>query len=124
MSQQCALAAQKAKCILGCIKSSVANRSRKAILPLYSTLVIPHLEYCIWPWGPQHRKDISLLDGVQRKAIKMTGGMEHLFYEERLREFVRGGTESGKQLSGVRPHKCQKLLKEKANQANSQNSKP
>jgi len=47
MSQQCALAAQKANCILGCIKRSVANRSREGILPLCSTLMRPHLEYYI-----------------------------------------------------------------------------
>ncbi|GAB0180854.1 hypothetical protein GRJ2_000550700 [Grus japonensis] len=67
MSWQCALAAQKANRVLGCIKSSVTSRSREGILPLYSTLVRPHLQYCIQLWGPQYKKDMELLEQVQRR---------------------------------------------------------
>ena len=67
MSQQCVLAAQKANCILGCIKRSVASRSREGILPLYSSLMRPHLQCCVQLWGHQHERNMDLLERVQRR---------------------------------------------------------
>ncbi|PKU30747.1 rna-directed dna polymerase from mobile element jockey-like [Limosa lapponica baueri] len=86
MSWQCALAAQKASHILGCIKRSVASRVSGGILPLCSALVRPHLEYCVQLWSPQYRKDMDLLERVQWRAMKMIRGLEHLCCGNRLRE--------------------------------------
>ena len=44
------------------------------------------MEYCIHAWGPQYRKDMELLERVQRRATKIIRGLKHLSYEERLRE--------------------------------------
>ena len=36
--------------------------------------------------GPQHKKDVGLLEWVQRRGTRMIRGLEQLSYEERLRE--------------------------------------
>ena len=80
MSQQCALAGQKTSRILGCIEGCVTSILRQVILPLYSALMRPHLEYCVQMSGPQCRRDMDLLEHIQRKATKMIHEMEHISY--------------------------------------------
>ena len=88
MSWQCVLVAQKTSCILGCIKRNMTSQSREVILPLYSDLVGPHMEYTIQFWGPHHKKDMEFLECVQRKDDhnQMIRGPEHLPYSNKLRE--------------------------------------
>ncbi|KAJ7402495.1 hypothetical protein BTVI_85903 [Pitangus sulphuratus] len=84
MSQQCVLVDKKAKEILGCIRMSIASRSREVILLLCSVLVRPHLKCCIQFWASQYKTDMELLEQVQQRVTKMIRELEHLSYKERL----------------------------------------
>ncbi|KAK4815659.1 hypothetical protein QYF61_005405 [Mycteria americana] len=86
VSHQHALAAKKANGIFGCIRTSVASRSGEVIFPFYSVLVRPHLECCVQCWAPDYKRAMDILERVQQRNMKLMKELEHLSYEQRLRE--------------------------------------
>ncbi len=65
-SQKCKDDAGKANRMLGFINRYFSFKNKDVILPLYISLVRPHLEYAVQFWALHHAKDIAKLDAVQR----------------------------------------------------------
>ena len=66
------ISTSKGNQILGLIRRNITYKGKKLIIPLYKTIVRPHLEYCIQAWRPYRKKDIDTLERIQRRATKMT----------------------------------------------------
>ena len=84
VTEQCVMAAKKANVALGLIKRNIHCKSKDVIVRLYKALVRPKLEYCVQAWCPYLKKDIDILERVQKRATKMIGGLRNVKYEDRL----------------------------------------
>ena len=84
--EQCGIAAAKGNQILGLIRRNIVYKEKELIIPLYKTIVRLHLEYCIQAWRPYRKKDIDMLERVQRRATKMIPKLRNISYEMRLKE--------------------------------------
>ena len=86
VSEQCGIAARKGNQILGLIRRNIAYRDKRLIIPLYISLVRPHLECCMQACRPHMRKYINKLERVQRRATRLISEISQLSYEERLQQ--------------------------------------
>ena len=89
VSEQCRIAASKGNQVLGMIRRNITYKEKVWLytrVPLYKAIVRPHLEYCIQAWSQYLRKDIDMLEKIQRRATKLIPGLRDLTYDERLKE--------------------------------------
>lgn len=84
VTEQCITAAKKANIALGMIKRNINYKSKDVIIRFYKALVRPKLEYCVQAWCPYLKKDMDILERVQRRATKMIAGLRNVKYEDRL----------------------------------------
>ena len=111
VSEQCRIAASKGNQVLGMIRMIRKNRTYKdksLIVPLYKAIVRSNLEYCIQAWSPYLRKDIDMLEKIQRRATKLIPGLRDIRYEERLKECGLTTLET-RRLRGTK-YKCLRYL--------------
>ena len=84
VSEQCSKVVKTANRILGMVNRTFQNKTKEIIIPLYKSLVRPHLEYCVQAWRPHLSKDIKLIENVQHRATKMIAELRGMPYEQRL----------------------------------------
>jgi len=56
---------------------------------LYVTFLRSHLEYAVSVWNPYRKKDIKILENIQRRSTKLASRLKHVLYKERL-DIVNG----------------------------------
>ena len=72
--------------VLGFIARNFNYKSTELMLPLYKSLVRPHLEYAVQFWSPHLRWDIYKMEKVRRKATKMIPEIQNHSYQQRLKD--------------------------------------
>ena len=77
--------AKKASQRLGMLRRSFTCIDKEIFCLVYKPMVRSILEYCHQIWSPYLKKDIEVLERVQRRATKMVIGTSNMSYEERLK---------------------------------------
>ena len=71
---------------MGAIRRSFTDLNSDNFRNLFTTMIRPHLEYAAAVWSPHMKKDIQLIENVQRRATKQLPIISKLPYSERLRQ--------------------------------------
>ena len=76
----------RANRMLGMIKIGFTCLDREIFKIVYPALVRPLLEYCVQVWSPYKEKYIKLIEGVQKRAVRMVPGLRNESYDEGLKK--------------------------------------
>ena len=74
----------KATKVCGIIRHVFHYRHQKLLLSAFVHYVLPTLSYCSPIWSPYLKRDINVLENVQRRFAKRISGFKSLPYDERL----------------------------------------
>ena len=85
-SLHCKKSVEKANRALFCLKKAFHYRDKKVFIDLYKTYVRPHLEYCSPAWNPWSKADADMIEGVQKRVLRMVSGLNSTSYAEKLLE--------------------------------------
>ena len=78
---------------------------------LITSLIRPKLEYAAVIWSPHKKKDIKMLERLQRAASKMAPSLRNLPYEERLSRLKLPTLEKrGKRLDFIAVYRASKCM--------------
>ena len=71
---------------LGSLPPTSCTKTKELMIPLYKSLVRPHLEYAVQFLSPHLRLDIDKIEKVQRRATKMIPEIRDLSYNQRIKD--------------------------------------
>ena len=77
---------KKSNRVLGFISRNFHYKDKDIMLPMYTSLVRPHLEFAIQFWSPHLRGDINKMERIQHRATKMIPELRFKTYPQRLEE--------------------------------------
>ena len=75
--------AAKANSMVGSIKHTFEFMDVDMFKAIYPSMIRSHMEHAVQAWSPQLKKDINLLEQVQRRATKLVGSLRDSTYEQR-----------------------------------------
>ena len=69
---------------LGVVKKCFKHLDEDSLPVLYKAYIRPHMETCVQAWSPYYKRDIEVLEKIQRRTTELVPSLKQLPYEERL----------------------------------------